>query len=319
MAMTPADRRLQAALEELAAEDVVELIAKARQEARVRARDLLADALTDAMVNRAYREIAEYTETETGIEADTEPETKTGPEPEQRTPRAPEPEPTGTGIYVYCVVAADTQLPDDLPSIDPAHCPTLIRHERLAAVVSQVPLSDFGEERLRERLADMEWLERTARAHELALETIGRHATLIPMRLCSVYRSESGVTEMLAREARALEEALVHLNGKTEWGVKVFATPATTGPSSDSEPTDSGTNYMQRRRTDRDRRRNADQQLHEACVAIHERLAAVVADALTSPPQRPEVSGHPGQMLLNGVYLVEDDQGTIFLTLVDEL
>ncbi len=76
---------------------------------------------------------------------------------------------------------------------------------------------------------------------------------------------------------------------------------------------------MQRRRTDRDRRRNADQQLHDACVAIHERLAAVVADALTSPPQRPEVSGHPGQMLLNGVYLVEDDQRSTFLTLVDEL
>ncbi len=76
---------------------------------------------------------------------------------------------------------------------------------------------------------------------------------------------------------------------------------------------------MQRRRTDRDRRRTADQQLHDACVAIHERLAAVVADALTSPPQRPEVSGHPGQMLLNGVYLVEDDQRATFLTLVDEL
>jgi hypothetical protein len=44
-----------------------------------------------------------------------------------------------------------------------------------------------------------------------------------------------------------------------------------------------------------------------------------VADALTSPPQRPEVSGHPGQMLLNGVYLVEDDQLATFQALVDEL
>ncbi len=96
-------------------------------------------------------------------------------------------------------------------------------------MVSQVPLADFGEERLRERLADMDWLEHTARAHELALETIGRHATLIPMRLCSVYRGESGVSEMLAREATALEEALVHLEGKTEWGVKVFASPADDG------------------------------------------------------------------------------------------
>jgi hypothetical protein len=128
---------------------------------------------------------------------------------------------------------------------------------------------------------------------------------------------------MLTREAKALEEALVHLDGKTEWGVKGYALPPTTTTTSTKgaavQTGDSGTDYMQRRRTDRDRRRTADQELHDACVAIHERLAAVVADALTSPPQRPEVSGHPGQMLLNGVYLVEDDQRTTFFTLVDQL
>src|SRR5207302_1810418 len=95
----------------------------------------------------------------------------------------------------------------------------------LAAVASQVPLSDFGEEHLRERLADMPWLERTARAHERVLDAVGEHATLIPMRLCSVYRSRSGVIDMLAREARALEQALEQLEGKSEWGVKVFASP----------------------------------------------------------------------------------------------
>jgi gas vesicle protein GvpL/GvpF len=316
MAQTPADRRLRPALGKLAAEDVSELIAEARQEARVRVRAHLADALTEAMLDRAYRAITEFAET------DHEPKRKPRPAAETQPPAQPEPaQPApqeGTGVYIYCVVPADTELPRDLPSIDPAHSPTLIRHERLAAVVSPVPLADFGEERLRERLADMDWLERTARAHELALETVGRHATLIPMRLCSVYRNETGVKEMLAREAKALEEALVHLDGKTEWGLKVFA-PSTTATSTDGEPGASGTEYMQRRRSDRDRRRNADQELHDDCVAIHERLAAVVADALTSPPQRPEVSGHAGQMLLNGVYLVEDDQLNTFLTLVDQL
>ncbi len=339
MAPTPADRRLQAALRALAAEDVVELIAEARQEARARVRAQLTDALTEVMLERAHREIAEAAElgTETRTDAheeayDEDHETEsdratesyqteggTDTRPRANTGPAPRLDPTGTGVYVYCVVPADADLARDLPSIDPAYPPTLIRHERLAAVVSRVPLADFGEERLRDRLADMDWLERTARAHELALETIGRYATLIPMRLCSVYRNETGVTEMLAREAKALEEALVHLDAKTEWGLKVFATPSSTTTGVDHERGASGTEYMQRRRTDRARRRSADQELHDDCVAIHERLAAVVADALTAPPQRPEVSGHAGQMLLNGVYLVEDDQLNTFLTLVDEL
>ena len=180
-----------------------------------------------------------------------------------------------------------------------------------------MPLAEFGEERLRENLADMEWLERTARAHEVALETIGRHATLIPMRLCSLYRGRPGVVAMLRREAEALSTALEHLQGKSEWGVKAFAHPPQR--ETPTAPGDSGTDYMRRRRDDRARRQHADQQQYELCVAIHERLAEVVADAQTSPPQRPEVSGHPGQMLLNGVYLVQDEQRARFIELVDRL
>lgn len=96
----------------------------------------------------------------------------------------------------------------------------------------------------------MDWLEGTARAHELTLETVGRHVTLIPMRLCSVYREEAGVTEMLAREEIALEEALVHLEGKPEWGVKVFTNPPAHSNRAGAEPAASGTEYMQRRRSD---------------------------------------------------------------------
>ena len=36
----------------------------------------------------------------------------------------------------------------------------------LAALLSPVPLAEYGDERLREHLEDISWLERTARAHE---------------------------------------------------------------------------------------------------------------------------------------------------------
>ncbi len=41
---------------------------------------------------------------------------------------------------------------------------TSLREDALAAVASQVPLEEFDEERLREHLADMTWVEATARA-----------------------------------------------------------------------------------------------------------------------------------------------------------
>jgi len=290
---------------ELAAEEVPGLIAEARIEARQRARELLVEVLTEAMLEQAQsrgREVVAPARRQRGLTPD-------GVDVSAET-----------GLYVYCVVGAAAEVPSGLSGVDPAHGLELVIHDAVAAVVSRVPLEDFEEERLRERLADMGWVERTARRHEAVLDSIGARTTLIPMRLCTVYRSESGVIEMLAREAKALEEALIHLQGKQEWGVKVFAVGEPPVPRSEEEPEDaSGTDYMRRRQDEREQRRVADQRLHDICVSIHERLAGAASDAVSSPPQRPEVSGHEGEMLLNGVYLVQDEERETFLELVSLL
>jgi hypothetical protein len=39
---------------------------------------------------------------------------------------------------------------------------------------------------------------------------------------------------------------------------------------------------------------------------VHARVSAHAAEGLLNPLQNPEVSGHVGEMLLNGVYLVDD-------------
>jgi hypothetical protein len=225
-------------------------------------------------------------------------------------------------VYVYGVVPASAELPEGLRGIDPISRPRLLRHGDLAAVVSKVSLSEFEEERLREHLSDMAWVEATARAHELVLEMVGEVTTLIPMRMCSVYRTEGGVSEMLARESTPLSEALEHLRGKAEWGLKVFAEPQPppgTGTAEAGEQAESGTDYMRQRQSERDARFTVDERLNEACTAIHDELSAVAVDSLTAPLQRPEVSGHDGQMLLNGVYLVQSAEQPEFLNLVETL
>jgi hypothetical protein len=328
MGRTPDERleAIRAALGELAAQDVPGLIAQARAEAQSRVRELLADAMTEMMLERARTRLEPDSATPDrregrGAEVGASPSAPSAPSPPSPSASPPSPAPphpageTELGLYVYCIVHADAlaALPEQA-GIDIAHPPTLLAHDDLAAVVSEVPLSDFGEERLRERLADMEWLEGTARRHEGVLEAIGEDATLIPTRLCTIYRGENGVREMLIRERAALQEALAHLEHKTEWGVKVFASESEPAAALGEEhPPPDGTAYMRRRRDARDQREHWAQERHEACMAIHDALAAVAADAITNPPQRSEVSGHTGEMLLNGVYLVEDGQLSRFL------
>jgi len=111
----------------------------------------------------------------------------------------------------------------DLVGADPRHPAMLIKQGDLAAVASLVSLSEFGEEELRENLNDVAWLEEKARAHERVLDEARSRMTVVPMRLCTIYRGEDQVREMLAREHDVFVDALRRLEGHTEWGVKLIA------------------------------------------------------------------------------------------------
>jgi hypothetical protein len=276
--------------------DVAELLAEAREEARDKVRSLLVEALTDSLLEQVGERVAvtAAAPARPGRGADA-----------VRTAAAS----GDLGWYVYCVVGAErVSLPTALAGIDSAHPVSVLSRGDIAAVVSRVALNEFGEEPLRERLADMAWLERTARAHEDVLDVVARQTTPIPMRLCTIYRDEDGVQEMLERESAGLAHGLAHLDGKLEWGVKAFGDLDAAGeevaPLATVAADGEGAAYMQSRLGQRRRREEAQRQLQTACEAIHESLCAVSAEAITSPPQRPEVAGREIPMILNGSYLV---------------
>jgi hypothetical protein len=344
-------QRLRAAIDDLAAADAADLLAEARIEARARVRATLTDALAHSMLERLHEQLPEPARdiaparqkrpARGPAQARGEPAARRKPPrrqpveaepsgsdfaaPESVESGPPEPRPARPSDepawYVYGVVGGETELHGSLDGVDGAHPVTVLREGALAAVSSQVPLEEFDEVQLREHLADMAWVEATARAHEAVLETIRDQTTVIPMRMCTVYRTQDGIREMLAREAVPLRDALDDLDGKAEWGVKVFTTvarpdeidTADAGASDSSSADESrGAAYMERRRTDRERRQRALQMAEEAAEEIHERLSAVASDAQVISLQRPEVSGHSGDMILNGVYLVPDDAAEAF-------
>jgi len=76
---------------------------------------------------------------------------------------------------------------------------------------------------------------------------------------------------------------------------------------------------MLRRRVERRVRERAAQLATEVAESVHARLEAHAVDAVTRPAQNPELSGHDGEMLLNGAYLVEADRVDALHALVAEL
>jgi hypothetical protein len=273
----------------------------------------------------------------------------------------------GRGWYVYCVTAADQPAPlDGLAGVDPEAGPVdTVTDGEVRAVVSPVRLAEFGGAALADRLEDLTWLGRTARAHDAVIGQVQTGTTVVPLRLCTIFTDRGGVTGMLRRARAHLVDDLRRLRGGAEWSVKVLAAPArveaalageaspgsASGPAGSAEPAGAagaagaaagagsasgpagsaepagrggvggaaGRAYLARRRHQLRRRETARTRIEATVSEVHDRLADLAIDAAVLPPQRPELSGRAGQMVLNGAYLVEQARADRFVAAVDAL
>jgi hypothetical protein len=232
---------------------------------------------------------------------------------------------------VYGVVDDGFAAPPML-GVDDAHSLEVVRGATLGALASRVPLAEFGEVPLRERMEDLAWLERNARRHEQILEGVReQRATVVPMRLFTIYETDASLRDMLDREHEFLAAALTRLTCRTEWGVKLFAhahgeeladlfapedADDADQPSGEERP---GESYMLRRRSADRRHEAASRRLDGYRDAAHRRLATLSVEARVNPLQPPELSEHEGAMLMNGVYLVDDDAAEAFAAAVSSL
>ena len=313
-------RKLREAIDAFAADRAAEVVDEARTEALAKARRVLAETMTESLLVQSQRVLGG---------------SRTGPPPtrlpESRRRSRDEPERSeGDGelaCYVYGVVSPRVEMPMGLAGVDPRHAVFLVEEDGLAALVSRVSLAEFGEEPLHENLNDVGWLEEKARAHERVLDIALQRGTVVPLRLCTIYGGEPQVREMLARERAAMVDALARLDGGAEWGVKAIAEPgalerAAARRVADDPAADEalrGTAYMNRKRREAQAQAVEEEIADEWASAIHDRLAGAASEALLNPLQNPDVSGHEGEMFLNGVYLVEEAAVSDFSALVDRL
>jgi hypothetical protein len=315
---------LRRAVGDLAEAEAAELVAEARADARAKVRAILAEAMAQALLDRSQAELEGH-----GVASATAPPRPAAePAPEPVAPPVPAASPAPAteelGWYLYCVVGeAGLRLPEELHGVDADHAVSVLGDGDLAAVVSRVRLSEFGEDKLRESLNDVAWLEGTARSHERVLDAVRARTTVIPMRLCTIYRTEGSLRETLGRERVAFSEALLRLEAKTEWGLKIFMDPAGVRSAAaaggelarfDAEHADvsAGEAYMRRRQRDSLLDAQVEKLVDRFVDDAHARMAGLAVEALSNPLQRPEVTGHGGQMVLNGVYLVEDASADAF-------
>jgi hypothetical protein len=304
-----ADRRLS----RWAAERLPELLARAEEEALAEVRAALREALVQGVL-----------ESEGTPGAATAPHEE--PPSEPATPvEASTRHATGEALWLYAV-GRKASFADPLPGIAEAPVQAL-EGAGLTALVSPVPLPEFGEEKLKENLNDLEWLEGVARAHQRVVDEAFEHGPVVPFRLCTIYETEAGVRELLRDGRERFTGLLDSIEGREEWSVKLYVDPGQLeaeasrrgGEEARDEGLGAGGAYLARRKSARSAREAADRLAGEIAEEVHARLQDWASDAVVGRPQNPELSGHIGQMLLNGAYLIESERSERFARLVSEL
>jgi hypothetical protein len=229
-------------------------------------------------------------------------------------------------LWAYCVLRAGDCAPPGMDGIT-GRPVERIEAEHLTVLVSRVPAAEFSAEPLTHNLNDIAWLERVARGHEAVLDAALAQATIVPLRMCTIFENEAGVREMLDQQRESLTAALDALKGRLEWSVKVLVDrdrlmdAARPQRSEDDEVAAAGEGgvYLQRRRAERGAREAAGHLAADTAQQVHARLQDWAIDARTCPPQNRELSGHEGEMVLNAAYLVERERTDELRQIIAEL
>lgn len=189
---------------------------------------------------------------------------------------------------------------------------TSVRAGAVSAVVSAVPGEEFSEAALKARLEDLAWLETTARAHHLVIETLAARTTVLPLRLATVYLDDSRVALMLSERQEAFVALLDRFAEHDEWGVKVYAeappasapAPEGAGTGGSADEADPGRAYLRRRRQHRQAREDVWRAAEEAVRRTEERARGLAVERARHRPQRGDLAHVPGENVANDAYLV---------------
>jgi hypothetical protein len=146
----------------------------------------------------------------------------------------------------------------------------------------------------------------------------------IPLRLATLYLDDDPIRSLLDAGHERFFTALRFVDGRSEWGVKGYGDTRVLTQSSSEEETEpgragKGTTYLLRRRAELTAQQNVERRAAAEADHIHASLQHRAVEGLRRPVTDPALSGKRAWMILNGTYLVDDDQIDGFAALVAAL
>jgi Gas vesicle synthesis protein GvpL/GvpF len=226
----------------------------------------------------------------------------------------------GRATYVYCVVAARkrprlTRVPAGLPGTGPVRLVDVEPGRYL--VVTDAPLSRYGETAIRQGLSNLTWVSRAAVAHEAVVEAFINADAVLPMKLFTLFTTDERAVAHIQGDRVRVESLVKRLGQHNEWGLRVTLEepPAASRSAARKQQLPrSGVAYLSGKSAQREAARERAKHARETVAALYDRLA----DRSRAARHRPagELSAQSGPLVLDAAFLVPRSRSRTFTALV---
>lgn len=236
-------------------------------------------------------------------------------------------------FYLYGIIYTPTNptnLFSSLKGIDNQHEVIVKVHDELSAVVCHLDEEEYGEDVLQEKTNQVDWVQEKAFHHHEMLMKMREQVTIIPMKFCTIYKSEQSLQAMVESYYDQMLELVTQMEDKEEWNLKIYCDRNQLTESvadhnlnikqkkAEIEQMSKGRQYLESRKLDQFIQQEVEKEQEAFGQKIHEHLADYCTDETVKKNWNHDVTGKEQEMCWNSAYLVPIEKVEIFLQKVTE-
>jgi hypothetical protein len=225
-----------------------------------------------------------------------------------------------TLTYVYGLVVSDRQPTLSrgrigVPGASAVRLLDLSPGRRLA--VADVNARDYGEQAINARLSNLDWVSRVAVAHEAVLEALAARATVLPMKVFTLFTSDERAVADVEKNRTRIDALVKRVKGHDEFGVRVVLDRAKATARQRAAPAAkrrerSGLAYLTRKKAQRDAVNELATHARDTVTDLYDRLAR--RSRLARRRSASELPVADGPLLLDAAFLVPRARTRAFRT-----
>jgi len=229
----------------------------------------------------------------------------------------------GTATYLYCLVhhprpPSVRGAPRGLPGTSRVR--VLEAGDDFWLVTADAPLDRYGSAPIERGLRNLRWVSACAMSHEGVVEHFSRGATVIPMKLFTLFTNDERALAHVRRSRGRLRRLAGRIGGRQEWGLRLTWSEDTAQQArpgaAPARPARSGTAFLLRKKQQREIVERFRRSALTAADRLYRRLARLADDARRQPSAQ---AAGGVRILLDAAFLVRASRAATFRAVVKQL